>query len=242
MNIASNKFKSTIMLLEFRNIKKMYGSMTVLEIENISIDKGECIGLVGNNGAGKTTAFSLMLDLIRATEGQVLTKGHDVSVDETWKKYTSAFIDETFLVDFLTPNEYFDFVGGLNQWSKADTDEFLKQFEVFFSGEIIGARKYIRDLSKGNQKKVGIIASLIGNPEIVVLDEPFASLDPTSQIRLKKIITDRLDMHTFLISSHDLTHVAEVSSRIIILEKGKVVMDNLKTEDTVKKMTEYFAV
>ena len=230
------------MLLEFRNIKKSYGSITVLEIENISIDKGECIGLVGNNGAGKTTAFSLMLDLIKATEGQVLTKGHDVSVDESWKKYTSAFIDETFLVDFLTPNEYFEFVGGLNQWSKADVDEFLQQFEEFFNDEIIGARKYIRDLSKGNQKKVGIIAALIGSPEIVVLDEPFASLDPTSQIRLKKIITDRLDQHTFLISSHDLTHVADVSSRIIILEKGLVVMDNLKTEETVGKMTEYFAV
>ena len=216
--------------------------MTVLEIENISINKGECIGLVGNNGAGKTTAFSLMLDLIKATEGQVLTKGHDVGIDETWKKYTSAFIDETFLIDFLTPNEYFEFVGGLNQWSKADTDEFLRQFEEFFNGEILGARKYIRDLSKGNQKKVGIIAALIGNPEIVVLDEPFASLDPTSQIRLKKLITERLDQHTFLISSHDLTHVADVSSRIIILEKGVVVMDNLKTDETVEKMTEYFAV
>jgi len=230
------------MLLEFKNIKKSYGTTTVLEIENISIDKGECIGLVGNNGAGKTTAFSLMLDLIKATEGSVLTKGHDVSTDETWKKYTSAFIDETFLVDFLTPNEYFDFVGGLNGWSKADTNEFLQQFEEFFNGEILGVRKYIRDLSKGNQKKAGIIAALIGNPEIVVLDEPFASLDPTSQIRLKKIITDRLDQHTFLISSHDLTHVAEISSRIIILEKGQVIMDNPKTDETIQKMTEYFEV
>ena len=230
------------MLLEFNNIKKSYGKMTVLEIDNIQIDNGECIGLVGNNGAGKTTAFSCMLDLIKPTEGQVLTKGHDVSKDERWKDYTSAFIDETFLVDFLTPNEYFDFVGGLNKWSKADTTEFVGQFEEFFSGEILGARKYIRDLSKGNQKKVGIVAALIGNPEIVVLDEPFASLDPTSQIRLKKIITDRLDQHTFLISSHDLTHVADISSRIIILEKGKVIMDNEKTPETIQRMTEYFEV
>ncbi len=230
------------MLLEFKNIKKSYGNTTVLEIENISIDKGECIGLVGNNGAGKTTAFSLMLDLIKSTEGQVLTKGHDVSIEENWKKYTSAFIDETFLIDFLTPDEYFDFVGGLNGWSKADTNEFLQRFQEFFNGEILGVRKYIRDLSKGNQKKAGIVAALIGNPEIVVLDEPFASLDPTSQIRLKKIITERLDKHTFLISSHDLTHVAEISSRIIILEKGQVIMDNLKTDETIQRMTEYFEV
>lgn len=230
------------MLLEFKNVKKSYSNMTVLEIENLQISKGECIGLVGNNGAGKTTAFSLMLDLIKPTEGAVYTKGHDVSVDENWKKYTSAFLDETFLVDFLTPNEYFEFVGGLNQITKVDTQEFVNQFEEFFAGEILGARKYIRDLSKGNQKKVGIVGALIGNPEIVVLDEPFASLDPTSQIRLKNIIRDRLDNHTFLISSHDLTHVADVSNRIIILEKGNIVMDNNKTEQTIQQMKEYFSV
>ncbi|MDF1694530.1 MAG: ABC transporter ATP-binding protein [Saprospiraceae bacterium] len=230
------------MLLEFNNVTKTYGKTTVLNIENLSIDKGECVGIVGNNGAGKTTAFSLILDLIKASEGSVLTKGSDVSKTEDWKSYTSAFLDETFLIDFLTPNEYFDFVGGLHNWSKGEVKEFIHQFEEFFNGEILGVKKYIRDLSKGNQKKVGIVGSLIGNPEIIILDEPFASLDPSTQIRLKKIIRERLDKHTFLISSHDLTHVAEVCSRIVILEKGNMIMDNLKTEETIQKMTEYFHV
>lgn len=228
------------MLLELKNLKKEYGKQIVLDIENLSIDKGECVGIVGNNGAGKTTAFSLILDLIQASEGAVLSKNMDVSKTEEWKTYTSAFLDETFLIDFLTPNEYFDFVGGLHNWTKGQVKEFISQFDEFFNGEIDGVKKYIRDLSKGNQKKVGIVGALIGNPEIVILDEPFASLDPTTQIRLKKLIRERLDNHTFLISSHDLTHVAEVCSRIVILEKGKLVMDNLKTEETIQKMTEYF--
>ena len=230
------------MLLELKNVKKQYGSTTVLNVEHLAIDKGECIGIVGNNGAGKTTAFSLILDLIQASEGVVLSKEKDVSKTEEWKSYTSAFLDETFLIDFLTPNEYFDFVGGLHNWTKAEIAEFTQQFEEFFNGEILGVKKYIRDLSKGNQKKVGIVGALIGNPEIVILDEPFASLDPTTQIRLKKLITDRLDQHTFLISSHDLTHVAEVSNRVVILEHGNVVMDNEKTSDTIRKMKEYFEV
>ena len=228
------------MLLTLNNLSKEYGRTVVLHIKDLSIDKGECVGLVGNNGAGKTTAFSLILDLIKSSNGAVLTKGNDVSKTEEWKSYTSAFLDETFLVDFLTPNEYFDFVGGLNNWSKSQVTEFLAQFKEFFNGEVLGVKKYIRDLSKGNQKKVGIIAALIGNPEIVILDEPFASLDPSTQIRLKNIIKDRLDKHTFLISSHDLTHVADVCNRIVILEKGLIIMDNPKTDETIQQMTEYF--
>ncbi len=230
------------MLIEFQNISKSYGQNTVLDIESLSISSGECIGLVGNNGAGKTTAFSLLLDLIKASKGQVRSKEKDVSADESWKAYTGAFIDETFLIDFLTPEEYFLFIAGLHNWSDGDMSSFLLQFDEFFNDEILGKKKYIRDLSKGNQKKVGIIGALIGNPEIVILDEPFASLDPTSQNRLKNLIKSRIEQHTFLISSHDLNHVADVSSRILVLEKGKVIMDEIKTEETVAKMTAYFEV
>jgi len=230
------------MLLEFKNIVKRYKSITVLEIESLSIKAGECIGLVGNNGAGKTTAFSLLLDLIKASEGQVLSKGNDVSLNEEWKHYTGAFVDETFVIDFLTPEEYFQFIAELHKWSEGELSTFLDQFAELFNGEVLNQKKYIRDLSKGNQKKVGIIGALIGDPEIVILDEPFASLDPTTQNRLKNLITSRIDKHTFLISSHDLNHVADVSSRIVILEKGKVIMDNIKTDETVQQMTAYFDV
>lgn len=230
------------MLLEFKQVKKTYGKVTVLDLPSLSVSKGECVGIVGNNGAGKTTAFSLILDLIKASKGEVLSKGISTSDSEQWKKYTSAYIDETFLIDFLTPDEYFDFVAGLHAWTKGDLSAFLEQFIDFFNEEVIGQKKYLRDLSKGNQKKVGIIGALIGDPEIVILDEPFASLDPSTQNRLKTIIKSRLDKHTFLISSHDLTHVTDVCNRFVILEKGKLIMDNPKTDETIKQMNDYFEV
>jgi len=172
------------------NLSKKYNSNTVLKIDSIDVPKGQSFGLVGNNGAGKTTYFSLLLDLIQPTTGHI--KNNDVLVNESedWKPFTSAFIDETFLIGYLTPEEYFYFIGELRGQNKADVDALLAQFQDFFHGEILNQKKYLRDLSKGNQKKAGIVAALIGNPEVIILDEPFANLDPTTQIRLKQIIKD----------------------------------------------------
>lgn len=229
-------------MITAENLKKNYGKSTVLDIDALNIPAGDIFGLVGNNGAGKTTLFSLLLDLIKPTSGVIYSKGISVTKSEVWKKYTTAFLDESFLINFLTPDEYFLFVGKLYGWNKKDVEQFVHQFEEFFNGEIIGVKKYIRDLSKGNQKKVGLIAALIGDPEIVVLDEPFSNLDPTSQIRLKKILNDFSAGKTFLISSHDLNHIADVCTRIVILENGKVQKDLHKSEQTLKELSDYFAV
>ena len=172
-------------MIEINNLQKFYNYQPVLDLPSLTIDKGEIIGIVGNNGAGKTTLFSLILDLIKASKGTVTSKGEDVSKSEDWKKYTAAFIDESFLIGFLTPDEYFEFVGNLYNLSKTDVHNFTQQFEHIFNGEIIGQKKYIRDLSKGNQKKVGIVGALIGNPEVVILDEPFSNLDPSTQLRIE---------------------------------------------------------
>ncbi len=209
------------------NISKSYNNNTVLEIENFEIKKGQSIGLVGNNGAGKTTFFSLLLDLIQPTTGEISNNGIIVSKDESWKKFTTSFIDESFLIGYLSPEEYFYFIGELRDQNKADVDALVGQFSDFFHDEILGKKKYLRDLSKGNQKKVGIVAALIGNPEVIILDEPFANLDPSTQIRLKEIISSltKNEGVTVLVSSHDLAHVTDVSDRIIVLEKGKIVKD-----------------
>lgn len=224
------------------NLSKVYGKQTVLDIERLEIPKGESFGLVGNNGAGKTTFFSILLDLIMPSSGQVSNQEVIVQESEAWKPFTSAFIDESFLIGYLTPEEYFYFIGELRGQSKADVDALLAGFEDFFHGEIIGQRKYLRDLSKGNQKKVGIVASFIGDPQVVVLDEPFANLDPTTQIRLKKIIkelAERRDV-TVLVSSHDLMHVTEVCERIVVLDKGQVVRDIQTTPETLKELEAFF--
>lgn len=230
-------------MITVTNLSKVYGGTTVLNIPHLEIPKGQSFGLVGNNGAGKTTFFSLLLDLIQPSTGNVFNNEITVSQSEDWKPFTSSFIDESFLIGYLTPEEYFNFIGELRNQNKADVSAFLQNFEDFFNGEILGRKKYLRDLSKGNQKKVGIVAALLGTPEVVILDEPFANLDPTTQIRLKKLIKELSEGSemTILISSHDLIHVTEVCERIVVLDKGELVNDIKTSEATLKELEQYFA-
>jgi len=231
-------------MISINNISKKYGSTQVLNVPQLEIEKGQSFGLVGNNGAGKTTLFNLLLDLIRPTTGQIINQNVAVNESEDWKSFTGSFIDETFLIGYLTPEEYFYFIGDLRGLNKADVQTFVAQFTEIFNDEIIGKKKYLRDLSKGNQKKVGIVAALIGNPEVIVLDEPFANLDPTTQIRLKKLLKEitKNSKATLLVSSHDLGHVTEVCERIVVLDKGEVVKDIKTSEETLKELESYFSV
>lgn len=230
-------------MIQIHNLSKTYSGVTVLNIDDLYIPKGESFGLVGNNGAGKTTLFSALLDLIQPTTGYIQNGSVKVNESEDWKSHTASFIDESFLIGYLTAEEYFYFIGELRGQNKADVDALLAGFTDFFNDEILGKRKYLRDLSKGNQKKVGIVATLIGNPQVVILDEPFANLDPTTQIRLKGIIK-KLAAETgltVLVSSHDLMHVTEVCERIVVLEKGSVVKDIRTSEATLKELEAYFS-
>lgn len=229
-------------MITVQNLTKKYGESIVLNIESLEIPKGQSFGLVGNNGAGKTTFFSLMLDLIQPTTGHIVNNGVQIDTSESWKPFTSAFIDETFLIGYLTPEEYFYFIGELRGRNKADVDSLLAGFEDFFHDEILGQKKYLRDLSKGNQKKVGIVASFIGDPEVIILDEPFANLDPTTQIKLKGIIKDLAASKevTVLVSSHDLIHVTEVCERIVVLNKGELVRDIQTSKETLNELEVFF--
>ena len=230
-------------MIEIDNLSKSYDNDVVLNIPKMSIPKSETFGLVGNNGAGKTTLFSLILDLIKASTGKVTISNNDVSKNESWKSITSAFIDDQFLISYLTPEEYFTFIGELRNIKKDEILKSLEPYEDFFHGEIMGKKKYIRDLSKGNQKKVGVVGALICDTPLVVLDEPFANLDPTTQIRLKVLLKDKSknSEKTFVISSHDLQHVTEVCERIVVLDKGHVVKDVKTSKNTLKDLEGFFA-
>jgi ABC-2 type transport system ATP-binding protein len=231
-------------MIETTQLSKKYGKVEVLNIASLEIPTGQSFGLVGNNGAGKTTYFNMLLDLIRPTMGSITNHDIVVNQSEAWKNFTGSFIDESFLIGYLTPDEYFDFIGDLRGMNKADVKLFLTQFGEFFNDEVLGKKKYLRDLSKGNQKKAGIIAAMMGNPKVVILDEPFANLDPTTQIRLKKILktlTENKEI-TVLVSSHDLSHVTEVCERIVVLDKGHLVKDIETSQETLKELESYFSV
>ena len=229
-------------MIQAINLEKAYNGTTVLDLPELTINNGEVFGLVGNNGAGKTTFLSLVLDLIRATRGKVLLNDIPVAKSEEWKEFTGAYIDESFTIGYLTADEYFSFIGELRGMNNNDVTEFLAGFKEFFNDEIVGKKKYIRDLSKGNQKKVGVVGALMGKPELVILDEPFANLDPSSQFKLRQIIKEFAagEGKTFIISSHNLDNITDVCQRIVILEKGKVVKDVQKTASTLADLEEFF--
>lgn len=231
-------------MIEIKELSKAYNGVTVLNIPSLTIGDGESFGLVGNNGAGKTTLFRLILDLTAATTGEVVSNGEGVARNEAWKSFTGSFLDESFLIDYLTPEEYFYFIGKLHDRTEEDVDRFLDTMKDIFNGEVLGTKKLIRTFSKGNQKKIGIAAALVADPQVLILDEPFTALDPSSQIRLKRFLAElreRTGM-SMLISSHDLNHVTEVCKRIVVLEKGLVIKDLHTGEDTLKELEEYFAV
>jgi ABC-2 type transport system ATP-binding protein len=230
-------------MIKADSLSKEYRGEKVLNLPELEIPKGELFGLIGNNGAGKTTFFSLLLDLIEATSGTIEINNIMVHQSEAWKPFISAFIDESYLIGYLTVEEYFYFLGSLRGKTTVEVDSWIKAYEPFFNGEILNQKKYLRDFSKGNQKKVGIVGALIGQPEVIVLDEPFANLDPTTQIRLKSLIKEEAMNNgtTFLISSHDLTHVTEVCDRIVLLDKGTVLKDIKRTSSTLKELEQYFS-
>jgi len=231
-------------MIEVRNLKKIYNGITVVDVPALQINKGESVGLVGNNGAGKTTLFRMVLDLIRAESGEILSNGEVVAGHEKWKDYTAAYLDEGFLIDYLTPEEYFYFIGGLHDLNRAHVDDVQAGLTDFFNGEILKKGKYIRDLSKGNQCKVGVAACLLQEPQLLMLDEPFANIDPSTQFRLKNLLKD-LNKNkgvTTIVSSHDLNHITDVCDRILLMEKGVIIKDIATSSSTLNELEAYFGV
>jgi len=242
-SIPCQKVIENIEMIKVENLRKLYGGKAALNVEELTINESDCIGLVGNNGAGKTTLLSLILDLIKASEGAASSKGVAVNKSYEWKKYTGAYLDESFLIPHLSPMEYMEFIGSLHGIGSDETRIFITECSDFFEHELFFRKRFIRDLSTGNKNKVGILSALISSPELLILDEPFASLDPTSQGWLKKTLIQYKEKGTTMIlSSHDLNHVTDVSNRVVLLEEGQVIKDLATTSDTLSELENYFMV
>lgn len=221
-------------------LKKNFGEKIAVDIEHYEINQGDMLGLVGNNGAGKTTLFRIMLDLLKADDGKVIINDIDVSQSEDWKNITGAFIDDGFLIDYLTPEEYFYFIGKMYGLKKEEVDERLIPFERFMSGEVIGHKKLIRNYSAGNKQKIGIISAMLHYPQLLILDEPFNFLDPSSQSIIKHLLKKYNEEHqaTVIISSHNLNHTVDVCPRIALLEHGVIIRDIINEDNSAEKELE----
>ena len=231
------------MEIRIRQLQKKFGEHTAVDIDHYDILAGELLGLVGNNGAGKTTLFRLMLDLLEPNEGSAQLGDCLVSQNEAWKQFTGAYIDNSFLIDYLTPEEYFEFIGKMYQLDVTEIDQRLEFFKDFMKEEILGHKKFIRDFSSGNQQKIGIVAALLHHPSIVILDEPFNFLDPTSQLSLKHLLKayNQQTGATILVSSHNLDHTIDLCPRIALMEDGKIIRDLHQNDgNTRRELEQYF--
>lgn len=237
-------------MIILKDLKKIYGTQAAVDIPDLTIADGTILGLVGNNGAGKTTLFRMMLDLIKPEEGNVLlsAQGDETLVDpsetEDWKLFTGAYINEGFLIDFLSAEEYFAFIGKVNELAEEKVKESIDMYAEFLTDEILGSGKLIRDLSAGNRQKVGIVSALLAEPKLVILDEPFNFLDPSSQNRLKRLLVDYQSRTgaTMLISSHNLLHTVDISTHVALMEHGHILSYIDNAEGAARQqLEEYFA-
>lgn len=232
-------------MIKIDNLTKYFGDNKALDIKELQVEQGSIVGLVGNNGAGKTTMLRLVLDLCQASSGVVLSGGKDVSKSEDWKLYTGSFLDSGYLIDFLTPEEYFKLIAELNHITKEDMKLRLSKFVAFMNGEILGKKKIIKNYSAGNRQKIGIVAAMITNPKVLLLDEPFNFLDPSSQMEMLRLLRDLNKEFgtTMILSSHNIELVSEISSRIILLEKGIVKKDISATAgEAIEELRTYFSI
>ena len=230
-------------MIKINNLKKTFGETTACNIPSFTINDGDILGLVGNNGAGKTTLFRMILDLLKPDEGSVEINGINPAQSEEWKHLTGAFIDEGFLIDYLTPEEYFSFIGKISGIPQKEMEGKFALYEALAGGEVFGQKKLIRNLSAGNKQKVGIISALIREPQLVILDEPFNFLDPTTQNVLKRTLTQYAERThaTIIISSHNLQHTIDISNRIALLEKGVIIRDMTNEDGSARQeLTDYF--
>lgn len=229
-------------MIRIENLIKKFGKYTAVDIDALEIASGCVAGLVGNNGAGKTTLLRLILDLYKADAGRVLVSGNNVAINEEWKKHTGSFIDSSFLIDFLTPEEYFHFIGDCYGLSKDEVDRRLERFAGLMNGEILGKGKILRSLSAGNRQKTGIIGAMLAAPSLLILDEPFNFLDPSSQMELVRLLREDNKQRgtTMLLSSHNLDNIGECCTRILLMEKGRIIRDLPNSDEAALEQVKFY--
>lgn len=230
------------MNITIHNLTKKFGDKTAVCIPEFHLTHNEIVGLVGNNGSGKTTFFRLLTDLTKADTGEVLLNGINPAHSEAWKAHTGVYLDESFLIDYLTPEEYFNFIATVSGIDSAILQQRLQTFESFMNGEIIGTKKLIRNFSAGNKQKIGIIAAMLSTPTFLILDEPFNFLDPSGQNALKQLICNYAKQNntTVIISSHNLHHTIDISTRIVLLEDGNIINDFSDVDADAKNQLEVY--
>lgn len=214
-------------MLEVSNLSKSFGNVEALKDLNFKAEDGKIFGIIGRNGAGKSTTFRLILKIIEPTNGEILYNGE--KINEKILDKIGYLPEEGSLISTYTVLELCEYYGALKLVSPEQIREKLVMWLEEFNIKEFMNRK-IKDLSKGNRQKIQFIISVLHNPELLILDEPFSGLDPISVEELKKAILKlKSEGKTIIFSSHRMDHIEALCENILIIDKGKTLLEgNLK--------------
>ena len=219
-------------MIELKHVTKRYGAKCAVNDISFTINKGEVLGFLGRNGAGKSTTMNMITGYISASEGQILIDGMDILEQPREAKRRIGYLPELppLYMD-MTVEEYLKFVCEIKEVRRKSQKAHLD--DLYNLVKITDVRhRLIRNLSKGYKQRVGVAQALVGNPEVVIMDEPTVGLDPKQIIEIRKLISGLGENHTVVLSSHILHEVADVCDRVVIINKGQIV-----AQDTLTNLT-----
>lgn len=223
-------------MIEVKDLQKSYGGHKAVRGISFTVESGKIYGFLGPNGAGKSTTMNIICGTLAATSGTVTINGHDIYAEPVEAKRCIGYLPEIPpLYTDMTPAEYLDFVGRAKGLRGAELAEQIE--EVMELTDIANVRgRLIKNLSKGYKQRVGIAQSMLGDPEVIILDEPTVGLDPIQIIEIRELIRSLGKKHTVILSSHILTEISEVCDHVIIISHGKIVAND-KLCDLEEKYT-----
>ena len=212
-------------MIEISNLVKFYGDKRAVNGISFTVNQGEILGFLGPNGAGKSTTMNIITGYLSATSGKVTINGYDILEEPELAKKNIGYLPEIppLFMD-MTVSEYLEYVAELKMVPKdIRKKQIIDVMKMVHIGNVSG--RLIHNLSKGYKQRVGIAQTLIGNPEVIILDEPTVGLDPNQVIEVRKLITSLAKNHTIIFSSHILSEVQAICDRVIIINNGKIVAD-----------------
>ena len=224
-------------MIEVKNITKKYGNVTAVDNINFKIEEGEIIGLLGPNGAGKSTTMNMITGYIEPTEGKILVNGYDISKKPKKAKAQIGYMPEGVpLYSDLTVKEFVTYMAELKKVNRKERKEKVEKI-IEQTGLKDVENKLTRNLSRGYKQRVSMAGALVGEPKILILDEPTVGLDPKQITEIRELIKELGKTHTIILSSHILSEVSQICNKVIIINKGKIVAIDTP-ENLEKKVTE----
>lgn len=227
-------------MIEVKNVTKKYGNFTAVDNISFDVKDGEIVGLLGPNGAGKSTTMNMITGFIEATEGNIVVNGYDISKKPGKAKKQIGYMPEGVpSYQELTTKEFIKYMAELKmvdrKTRKEEIENVIKQ-----TGLEEVQNKLIKNLSRGYKQRVSMAGALVGNPDVLILDEPTVGLDPKQILEIRNLIKDLGKKHTVILSSHILSEVSQICERVVIINKGKIVAidtpENLETKTQSKNV------